>query len=434
MTASGGTRTSVAQGDLLLWGGVVLLGLVVSAWLLLARPWAQPPATAWTPASTGVAQGDNRTQPAAAATAGAISHADDDIADPLRLADMAYSAGMLLEPEGYSAWDLYQRARQRTPDDESATAGLLRVADDVTARGLVAAEQGRIDDAAGLAARVLAVLPGHEGALSLVRTIEAIEVRERTARERAGMRPPEPPATVVDTGPLPAPRDDGQLFAAGIDGGGTPTVPSEETRQSTAALEMTALENSFSQALAANRLLTPDATSARHYLHQLLALAPRHAASLTARQQLHDALVDRAAAAIATLDADAAMSWLDEAQALTDDPSRLTAMREQLTARLIAAESERPLPTSALTLISYVAPSYPARALERRVEGWVDIEFVVDTDGRPRDLVITDGSDEYYFRGEARRAVEQWRFEPRQFMGHTISQRSYTRIRFTLED
>ncbi len=425
-----GSRRTAAQGDLLLWGGVALLGLVVLTWLLLARPWSQ--ATAWTPSSSAVTPGDNRTPPAASATADGVSHADD-IANPLRMADLAYQAGMLLEPEGYSAWDLYQRAGQRNPDDESAATGLLRVADDITARGLVAAEQGRTDDATALATRVLAVMPGHEGAQGLMHAIEAIEARDRAAmeraRERASMRPPEPPDTAADSGPAPAGRDDGLLFGGGIDGAGYPTFARVEAQTS-----RTALEVSFSEALAANRLLTPETRSAKHYLHQLLTVAPEHVASLTARQQLLDALLDRAADAIASLDADAAMSWLDEAQALTDDPSRLTAMRDELTSRLIAAESERLLPTSALTLINYVVPAYPARALDRRVEGWVDIEFIVDTEGRPRDLVVTDGSDEYYFRGEARRAVEQWRFEPRQFMGHTISQRSYTRIRFALED
>jgi periplasmic protein TonB len=85
-------------------------------------------------------------------------------------------------------------------------------------------------------------------------------------------------------------------------------------------------------------------------------------------------------------------------------------------------------------VLSYSAPTYPSRALERRIEGWVDLEFTVDQQGRPRDVVITDSSHDAYFRHEALRAVEQWRFEPREFMGRRISQRSYTRVRFVLEN
>ena len=85
---------------------------------------------------------------------------------------------------------------------------------------------------------------------------------------------------------------------------------------------------------------------------------------------------------------------------------------------------------SDLKVVNYVAPEYPDRALERGVEGWVDIEFTVATDGTTRDVTVADASTPTYFRREAVAAVEQWRFEPRVFMGRTIEQRSYTRIRF----
>ncbi|MGB7216521.1 MAG: energy transducer TonB, partial [Gammaproteobacteria bacterium] len=63
-------------------------------------------------------------------------------------------------------------------------------------------------------------------------------------------------------------------------------------------------------------------------------------------------------------------------------------------------------------------------------DGWVDVEFVVTKDGRTRDVVVTDASHSSYFRREAVAAVEQWRFQPRIFMGEPIEQRAYTRIRF----
>jgi protein TonB len=93
-------------------------------------------------------------------------------------------------------------------------------------------------------------------------------------------------------------------------------------------------------------------------------------------------------------------------------------------------EAAKPLPASALKITSYVAPEYPQRALERGIEGWVDVEFTVAPDGTTRAVRVAGSSNENYFGREAMAAVEQWRFEPRIFMDRPIEQRSYTRIRF----
>jgi protein TonB len=93
-------------------------------------------------------------------------------------------------------------------------------------------------------------------------------------------------------------------------------------------------------------------------------------------------------------------------------------------------ESAKPVPASALKISTYVAPEYPQRALERSLEGWVDIEFTVGTDGMTHDVTVTAASHEAYFRREATDAVSKWQFEPRVFMGRAIEQTAYTRMRF----
>ncbi len=77
-----------------------------------------------------------------------------------------------------------------------------------------------------------------------------------------------------------------------------------------------------------------------------------------------------------------------------------------------------------------MAPVYPTRALDRGLEGWVDLEFTVGVDGKTRDITIADASSDSLFRREATEAVKQWQFEPRVFMNRTIDQRCFTRIRF----
>ena len=95
-------------------------------------------------------------------------------------------------------------------------------------------------------------------------------------------------------------------------------------------------------------------------------------------------------------------------------------------------ESAKPIPASALKISTYVAPDFPQRASERNITGWVDVEFTVGTDGKTRNIVVTDASHETIFRREATEAISKWQFEPRVFMGRTIEQTSFTRIRFVL--
>jgi TonB family protein len=423
---SGNRKRPANQGDILLWSGGVVLTLVALAWLLVARPWA--PAPAWDAAPNASA----RLQPPSAANDGAVGAgrtvADDDVGNPLRMAELAYDAGMLLEPGNYSAWALFQHALQQDPDNPLALAGLTRVADDLVTRGRIAGEQGRFDDAQLMISRVLAILPEHGGAQALELMLEAARARELAARERDGSGPPDPiQPTIAATATL---ADITGL--SGADQDGEPEQPTPETADATAAIEQMVAE--FTAALADNRLLAPQDGSARFHHSRLLVSAPLDERTREAGARLFQALMQRAAESTSLLDADAANLWLDEADQLGVDAQAVSELREELTERLVAAESARPFPVSSLNVLSYSAPTYPSRALERRIEGWVDLEFTVDQQGRPRDVVITDSSHDAYFRHEALRAVEQWRFEPREFMGRRISQRSYTRVRFVLEN
>jgi protein TonB len=156
-----------------------------------------------------------------------------------------------------------------------------------------------------------------------------------------------------------------------------------------------------------------------------------HELAKKARSALSLEFLSRAAQSIEALDPEAAGIWIDEAEGLlgaADEGVRKA--RSALNEQIIAMESAKPVPASALKIVTYVAPVFPPRANERNLEGWVDLEFTVGTDGRTRNVVVTDGSSETLFRKEATDAVSKWEFEPRLFMGRAIEQNSYTRIRF----
>jgi TonB family protein len=183
--------------------------------------------------------------------------------------------------------------------------------------------------------------------------------------------------------------------------------------------------------MADGRLLTPSDNSAKHFAGVLARLDANNAATRRARAVLSAELLSRATQSIEGLDPEAAGIWIDEAEALLGgSDAGVVKARDALTGQLIAMESAKPVPASALKIATYVAPEYPQRALERNLEGWVDIEFTVGTDGRTRNINVTAASHETYFRREATEAVTKWQFEPRVFMGRTIEQTAYTRMRF----
>ena len=81
-----------------------------------------------------------------------------------------------------------------------------------------------------------------------------------------------------------------------------------------------------------------------------------------------------------------------------------------------------------------VAPVYPARALSRGLEGYVDLEFTVTTAGTVRDPVILFSTSSLFERA-ASRAVLKFKYKPRVVDGVPVDVPGVkTRITFQIED
>ena len=410
------------QGDLLLWIAGGAIAAVGAAWLIITQPWtssdaAEPQEIAFARAPTPSAGTSPALTTEVEAAAGDVTAPTPDataptpdatLDNPLRMAQLAYDAGMLIEPEEYSAWTLFTRVLKNEPDNAEAREGLTKVADDLVRRGETALDQGRFDDARATVERIRAALPEHAGAKALALKIFPVAPPVEPERPALTLPEPEVPRVArVETAPQPPPK---------------PQV--DPIVEASAA---------FEKALAEGRLLTPSEQSAKYFVGVLNRTNVDHELSKQARTALSLEFLSRAAQSIEALDPEAAGIWIDEAEALlgaADDGVRKA--RSALTEQLIAMESAKPVPASALKIATYVAPVFPARASERNLEGWVDIEFTVGTDGKTRNVVVTDASHETLFRREATEAVGKWQFEPRVFMGRAIEQSSFTRIRFVL--
>ena len=220
-------------------------------------------------------------------------------------------------------------------DNAAAREGLTKVADDLVQRGETALDQGRFDDARAAVERIRSALPDHEGAKALAQKIfpEAAAVRRLAPRCRC--RSPKSRASRASRRrrrPPPKPQVDPVVEASAA----------------------------FDKALAEGRLLTPTEQSAKHYVGVLNRLNVDHDLTKGARTALSLEFLSRAAQSIEALDPEAAGIWIDEAEALlgaADEGVRKA--RSALTEQLIAMESAKPVPASALKLATYVAPAYP---------------------------------------------------------------------------
>jgi len=81
-----------------------------------------------------------------------------------------------------------------------------------------------------------------------------------------------------------------------------------------------------------------------------------------------------------------------------------------------------------------IAPQYPREALVKGIEGWVELEFVINADGTVAKPVILSASPDKIFNRSAMRAILRWKFKPRFVDGRAVSRRGRQVIEFQLEE
>ncbi len=75
-----------------------------------------------------------------------------------------------------------------------------------------------------------------------------------------------------------------------------------------------------------------------------------------------------------------------------------------------------------------VQPAYPKTAAERKIEGWVKVEFTIDKGGHVKDVVVLDSDPKGVFEQTTVNALYTWKYMPIEF-----PIRARQRIDFKLE-
>ncbi|WP_155694910.1 energy transducer TonB [Psychrosphaera haliotis] len=68
------------------------------------------------------------------------------------------------------------------------------------------------------------------------------------------------------------------------------------------------------------------------------------------------------------------------------------------------------------------APRYPSSAAKRGREGWVQMSFIIDTDGSVLEPTVIDSAGDVAFERAALRAIKKWKYTPAEKDGEVIQQ------------
>ena len=81
-----------------------------------------------------------------------------------------------------------------------------------------------------------------------------------------------------------------------------------------------------------------------------------------------------------------------------------------------------------------IDPQWPREALEQGLEGFVQLEVLIGTDGSTKDVKVLESKPGSLFVRNAIRAVRRWKFKPKIVDGTPVERWARTTIEFELEN
>jgi TonB family protein len=302
---------------------------------------------------------------------------EDRITPLLTLAAQRITAGQLLEPDRDSARYYVQEALRSDPQNTAALDAKRTLASKLMEDARSAIDRRDF-------ARALLVIEGADG-IAVPANIEAVQNLLTAARKQAE----------TDAG--------SQL-----------------------------LKNA-NERLLQDRLIEPANDNAKYFYQTLKQLEPGNPALASVLQDLGTRLSAKARRALILGQLDAAKSWLDEVSASGFNSAEASSVQRDLDAAFAQRNFMTTLiPASQLTVLKTVQPTYPMRAVNGKIEGWVDVEFTVAETGKVKDVSVRASSIPGVFEEAAVKAVAQWRYKPVLRDAKPMPVRSEIRVRFTL--
>jgi TonB family protein len=182
-----------------------------------------------------------------------------------------------------------------------------------------------------------------------------------------------------------------------------------------------------------DRLIEPANDNAKYFYLNLKQIDPGNPALASVLQDLGARLASKARRALILEQLDAAKSWLEEADSIGFSSPETSSAQHDLDAAVAKQNFMTTLiAASQLTTLKTVQPIYPMKAVNGKIEGWVDVEFTVAETGKVSDVSVRSASTPGVFEDAAVKAVSQWRYKPVMRDAKPVPVRSQIRVRFTL--
>jgi TonB family protein len=203
------------------------------------------------------------------------------------------------------------------------------------------------------------------------------------------------------------------------------------SQQTSAAPEQPQYLELAQSRLAQGKLTEPDNDSALYYVNQLRAVDPKNSGLPRISGAVQSQILDQARSALDTGQAARAEVLLQLASGL-GATAELTGLNQRLAQAKQAGAGMPVVAEASLTRVKGVQIDYPAEALRKNIEGWVDLSYVVTTDGKITTINVLDSNPNGVFDAAATRAVSRARYKPMTQDGKPIAVSTKLRIAFRL--
>jgi TonB family protein len=166
--------------------------------------------------------------------------------------------------------------------------------------------------------------------------------------------------------------------------------------------------------LAQGKLTEPDNDSALYYVNQLRAADPKNVALPQLSSAVQGQILEQARVA---LDANqwAKADALLQAASNLGASAYLNALNDRLAQLKLSsapATAEHAVPESSLTRVREITLDYPAEAQRKGIEGWVEMSYVVGTDGKVGKVEVLSSNPPGTFEKAAEKAISRARYKP----------------------
>ena len=185
--------------------------------------------------------------------------------------------------------------------------------------------------------------------------------------------------------------------------------------------------------LAQGSVVEPENDSALHYLNELKAADPQNAALAPLSKAVQTQIVAQARAALDASQSGQADSLLQLALSLGPSPEA-DALRDRLrnAAARPAAAGPQEVAEASLSRTRTLDIEYPSSALSKKIEGEVEIGYVVTPKGVVSDLKVLEATPPGVFDKAATNAVSRLRYKPVMDAGKPVAVSTKMLVKFRL--